>query len=55
MKRLVLTTAILATTLSMGGVASEPALTFQKLWTFHHGTDADGLPAGEVSPPGQLF
>ena len=30
MKRLVLTTAILATTLSMGGVASEPALTFHE-------------------------
>jgi hypothetical protein len=37
-KRLVLTTAILATTLSMGGVASEPALTFTKVWTFNHGT-----------------
>ena len=54
MKRLVLTTAILATTLSMGGVASEPALKFQILWTFNHGTDVDGLPAGQVSPVGQL-
>ena len=54
MKRLVLTTTLLATTLAMGGVASEPALTFQKLWTFHHGTDVDGLPAGQVSPLGQL-
>jgi DNA-binding beta-propeller fold protein YncE len=38
MKRLVLTTAVLATTLSMGGVASEPALTFTKVWTYNHGT-----------------
>jgi DNA-binding beta-propeller fold protein YncE len=54
MKRLVLTTAILTTTLSMGSVATEPALTFQKLWSFHHGTDVDGLPVGQVSPLGQL-
>src|SRR5688572_31498842 len=48
MKRLVLTTAILATTLSMGGVAAEPepALTFTKVWTHHHGTPEE--------TPGQL-
>ena len=50
MKRLVLTTAILATTLSMGGGAAEPgpepALTFTKVWTHHHGTAEE--------TPGQL-
>ena len=38
MKRLGLTTTLLATILATGGVASEPALKFIKLWTFNHGT-----------------
>ena len=47
MKRLVLTTTLLATSLVTGSAASEPALTFTKLWTHNHGT-ADETP-GQLS------
>ena len=47
MKRLVLTTAILTTTLSMNGVTAEPALTFTKVWTHNHGTAQET--SGQVS------
>jgi hypothetical protein len=46
MKRLALTT-LLAATLATSGVASEPALTFTKLWTFNHGTTDETL--GQLS------
>jgi YVTN family beta-propeller protein len=38
MKRLLLTTAVLAAMLTMDGFAAEPALTFTKVWTHNHGT-----------------
>jgi len=47
MKRFVLTTTLLATILATGSVASEPALTFEKVWTFKHGTTEET--EGQVS------